>query len=299
MEPCSAVGIDARLPGWVGHLKAHGLADRSVDRYMESLRQFITYCRYKKTEVEAVDWLFLEDWVRHLKDAGRAATTINLKLQAAGSFFEYLMRLGQIKHNPRKDVRSQKVVRKVPEYFTEANAKDILKKVKKKLDLAVLETLYGCGLRNAEVCGANVHDVLWEEAIIRVTGKGDKHRLVPIPVPCLKALKAWLPERRKRLEQWQRPVADALFINRDGRRCTEYTMQRIVKDAAKRAGVDRRVYPHLWRHTYATHMYNNGADIRALQELLGHGHIQTTEIYTHVGYKKLSYTVKQFHPRCQ
>ena len=299
MQPSGAVlGADPRMPGWMGRLESQGLADSSIEKYTRDLAQFITYCRYKRVAVEEADWSFLEEWIRHLRAAGRAPMSINGKLQAVGSFYDYLLRLGKIQHNPRKDVRSLKNPKKVPQYLSEEATGDLLSKVKERLDLAMLETLYGCGLRNSEVCSVNTRDVLWDEAIFRVMGKGSKERLVPIPITCLQALKAWLPERERRIARWpQRDTGGALFVNTLGRRYTPFSVRTVLRRVALQLGIKGRFYPHLFRHSYATHMYNAGADIRALQELLGHGHLQTTEIYTHVGYKKLSQTVRQFHPR--
>lgn len=298
MKPYSAVGMDERFGGWVQHMQSQGLGERSIETYTLGLRQFLTYCQYKKVEVEAVDWRFLEGWINHLKEAKRAATTINGRLQAVGIFYEYLMRLGDVKHNPRRDVKSQKVVRKLPEYFTEAGAYEMMRSGRTPLDAAVLETLYGGGLRCMEVCGLNTVDVLWDQAILRVLGKGNRQRLVPVPIECLKALKDYLPQREAIISNARRPdPKGALFLNKYGRRYGDHGIQGIVKNAAKRAGIEQRVYPHLFRHSYATHMYNNGADIRAVQELLGHLHLQTTEIYTHVAYKRMASTVSKYHPR--
>jgi integrase/recombinase XerD len=298
MKPCSAVGMDERFAGWIRHMQSQGLGERSIETYVLGLRQFLTYCQYKKVAVEAVDWRFLEGWINHLKEAKRAATTINGRLQAVGIFFEYLMRLGDVKHNPRRDVRSLKVVRKLPEYFTEEGAYKMLRAGHTTVESAVIETLYGGGLRCMEVCGLNTQDVLWDQAILRVLGKGNRQRLVPVPVDCLNAIRAYLPDREWRLQKAKKPKSEgALFINVHGRRFGDHGIQGIVSRVAKRAGIEQRVYPHLFRHSYATHLYNNGADIKAVQELLGHLHVQTTEIYTHVAYKKLAMTVTKYHPR--
>ena len=299
MDPgLRAVGLDARFPGWIEHLKARGYSPKSIAIYSGNMAQFLTWCRYKRQEVNLVDWEFIEGWIRHLQDAKRAPTTINSKLQALGAFYDYLLRRGDVPKNPKHDVRQVKVPRRLPRFLSEEEAMKILGAAPTPMARALLETLYGCGLRRAELCGLNMTDVLWPQAVIRVIGKGRKERIVPVPLPCLEALKAWLPERKRLIERAKNPSREALFINsRSGVRIGRGGVVSTIEWAARLAGHTGKIHPHLFRHTYATHLYNRGADIRAIQVLMGHEHVQTTEIYTHVSDRRLNETIRQFHPR--
>lgn len=291
------VGVEDRLPGWIDHMKARGLADKSIHNYAVALKQFLTYCKYKRQALDEVGWQFLENWIRHLQDAKQAANTINCKLQAVASYYDFLVRLGVVKTNPRADVRTLKVEKRVPEFFSIETALKIIESAATPRNRAILHTLYCCGLRRSEITGINLEDVLWPEAVVRIRGKGKKERLVPIPIPCLDSIRAYFPERKALIERFGIAKEQAMFLGyNDASRFRMNGVYQIVQKTALLAGYEGKAHPHLFRHSYATHMYNNGADIRALQVLMGHAHIQTTEGYTHVGMKKLHDTVNNFHP---
>lgn len=297
MDGGMLVGVEDRLPGWIEHMKARGLSDASISTYAGALKQFLTYCKYKRHAAEETDWQFLERWIRHLLDAKQKPGTINCKLQAVGSYFDYLMRVGVILANPKRDIRILKRERKIPKFFSEEMAAKIIAAAETPRNRAILTTLYCCGLRRAELIGINLEDVLWPQAIIRIKGKGKRQRIVPIPAPCLDALQQYLPERKTMMEQHKRGRDPALFLRySDGTRVERNAIYLLVQEAAKVAGYEGDAHPHLFRHSYATHMFNRGADLRTLQELLGHEHLSSTEMYTHVAVKKLTDTVTQYHP---
>ena len=220
-------------------------------------------------------------------------------LSALKSFFNYLAAERMIKENPCDMVDAPKIGRYLPEVLSVEEVEKIMDSVPLSdvaglRDRAVLEVLYGCGLRVSEVVGLKISDVFVKEKFVRVVGKGDKQRLVPIDGIALDFVGRYLEVRP---EPYDRESEDILFLNRFGKRLSRISIFNMVKKQAVLAGIRKEISPHTFRHSFATHLIENGADLRAVQEMLGHESILTTEIYTHIEKSVWQKTVLAHHPR--
>ncbi|MDF2376376.1 MAG: tyrosine recombinase [Verrucomicrobiales bacterium] len=229
-----------------------------------------------------------------------AASSLRVNLIALKIFFRHLAARGEIPADLAEQVDSPKLARYLPETLNETVVRQLLESVDDskplgKRDRAILELLYASGLRVSELTGARLELFYPEERSIRVTGKGNKTRIIPVGSAALEALKSYLELERPGLVRPQ--TGSEIFLSKWGRKLTTTRIWQIVKERAKLAGIDSNVYPHLLRHSFATHLLGNGADLRVIQELLGHADIATTQIYTHVDQKHLRDVHRKFHPR--
>jgi integrase/recombinase XerC len=233
-------------------------------------------------------------WLAWLHDRKLAKSSIARKLATVRSCFRYLARLGLVEFNAARQVRSPKLPKRLPSFLPKDESKGLLDAEAERSeaglrDHALLELLYATGLRVAECCGLDLDDVDRRRGAVRVMGKGGKERVVPVGDTALEALGAWLSVRGE--------GRGALFTNLRGGRLGTRSVHRIVKRRARAAGIDRRVTPHTLRHTFATHMLGEGADLRLIQELLGHSRLSTTQRYTHVSAEHLMKVYDSAHPR--
>jgi integrase/recombinase XerC len=242
----------------------------------------------------AVDARLLRAWLVRLHDRGLAKSSISRKLAAVRSWFRFLSRRGVLTKNATREVRGPRLSRRLPSFLPKDESKELLDRPVDaseagRRDHALLELLYASGLRVAECCGLDLDDLDRGQGTVRVLGKGDKERVVPVGDAALAAIDAYLAGRAKR--------GGALFTNPRGGRLTTRSVHRIVRRRARAAGLDRRVTPHTLRHTFATHMLGEGADLRLIQELLGHRRLSTTQRYTHVSPEHLMKVYDAAHPR--
>lgn len=220
-------------------------------------------------------------------------------LSALRSYFDFLILEGERKDNPCDKVDAPKLGKYLPEVLSVEEVTSIIESVPGKTagdlrDRAILEVLYGCGLRVSEACGLLISHVYREEGFVRVVGKGDKERLVPIGTPALDALDAWLEVRPLPAAP---EFSDFAFLNLRGKPLSRVSVFKMVKERAMLAGVSKEISPHTFRHSFATHMVENGADLRVVQEMLGHESILTTEIYTHIDSQTWQKSILEHHPR--
>lgn len=199
-------------------------------------------------------------------------------LSSLNSFFDYLVLEGEREDNPASMVDAPKLGRYLPVVLSVEEIRDILDSARNSRDRAILEVLYGCGLRVSELCSLKISQVYLDDLFVKVKGKGSKERLVPMAESTAEAISAYLAERRESDSKNE----DTLFLNRFGATLSRVAVFNLVKDSALRAGVSKNISPHSFRHSFATHLIENGADLRVVQEMLGHESILTTEIYTHV-----------------
>jgi integrase/recombinase XerC len=226
--------------------------------------------------------------------------SISRKLSALRSFYRFLKRENLVSSEPAASLSAPKLEQRLPTFLTQD---EILKLIQAPdtstivgiRDRAILELLYAAGLRLSEVTNLNVGDLDLNSRQIRAWGKGSKERMVLIGKPAAEALKRYLRQSRTRL--LGKKSTQALFLNRFGERIAERRIQYIIKKYARQAGLDMRVYPHMLRHTFATHMLDGGADLRVVQELLGHARLATTQVYTHVSQNQIRRTYLAAHPR--
>ena len=217
------------------------------------------------------------------------------------SFFNYLIFEDYRKDNPLDLIESPKLGRKLPDTLSEKEINSIieaidLSKPEGERNRAMLETLYGCGLRVSELVNLKISDLFFDEDFIKVTGKGDKQRFVPISSVNKKYIKIYRKEIRVH-QKIQKGFEDILFLNRRGKQLTRAMIFTIVKGLSEKIGLQKNISPHTFRHSFATHLLQNGADLRAIQQMLGHESITTTEIYVHVDRSDLARVINEFHPR--
>lgn len=251
---------------------------------------------------EAITTLDLRGYVSVLHEAGYAKTTIARRLASMRSFFRFGQREGWTKTNPAKPLRNPRKSRSLPHCLSSEELGRLLQAPRANSplglrDRAILETLYSAGLRVSELVGLNDGDLDWEQGLLRVRGKGKRERLAPIGSYAARALARWLKCRTTR--RTDNPSASPLFVNRFGSRLTTRSVGRLLEKYLAQTGLDRRTTPHTLRHSFATHLLDRGADIRSVQELLGHKSLITTQIYTHVSTSSLRAAYEKAHPRAR
>ena len=242
----------------------------------------------------------LRAYVSYLHECGYARTTVARRLACLRSFFRYCNREGICETNPAKPLRTPRAARKLPHFLTTDQVGLLLmappaNSIAGLRDRAILETTYSAGLRVSEIVGINVTDWDRSEGILRVLGKGRKERLAPVGSYATKALDRWMEVRQPDLKAAEKQRS-AIFLNRFGRRLTTRSIGRMLETHIQTAGLTQQTTPHTLRHSFATHLLDGGADLRSVQELLGHKSLTTTQIYTHVSTRRLRETYEKAHP---
>lgn len=304
---------DPLLEEFLNYLVAErGLSPNSVDAYGRDLGQFISFLREKGKRILDVTSALLREYLSRLAEAELAPRSVARKLSAIRMFLRYLNDTGKLSHDPGENISGPKLPRKLPEVLSFEEVKRILDAVKMALqssdserstalalrDHTMLEVLYGAGLRISELIGLRLGDIYLDEGFLRVIGKGDKERVVPLGEPAIRAVRRYIDLGRFKLLRTHSQARDVLFLNvRGGGPLSRMGAWRIIHSYVQAAGIKRRVTPHTFRHSFATHLLEGGADLRAVQEMLGHASITTTEIYTHVDRSYLREVYKTFHPR--
>jgi integrase/recombinase XerC len=269
---------------------AHTLSAYARD--LRELREFLA--REGRGRLEAADAPALRAWLAWLHGRRLARASVARRLSSARSYYRFLVRRGALDRNPARQVRSPRPARRLPNVLPKDESKELLDRGPDASrawlrDHALLELLYATGIRVAECCGLDHGDVDRQQGVVRVLGKGRREREVPVGEAALKALGAYLAASGRR--------HGPLFTNLRGGRLTPRSVHRLVRARARAAGLDRRVTPHTLRHTFATHMLGEGADLRLIQELLGHRRLSTTQRYTHVSPEHLMRVYDAAHPR--
>lgn len=268
----------------------------------QSLEAFVKWAAEKGlASLESVEEANLTDFLASRKRQGLAAASLRLHVIALKIFFRFLASRGRVPADPALGLLSPKLERYLPETLNAVQVERLLAGIDAlaplgRRDLAILELLYASGLRVSELANARLEHLHETERVIRVTGKGNKTRLVPVGAKAMEALRGYLSHERPRLVKPGR-TSSHVFLSVRGTRLTTVRLWQIVKRRAALAGIEADVYPHLLRHSFATHLLENGADLRVIQEMLGHADIATTQIYTHVNQKHLKQVHKRFHPR--
>ena len=270
------------------------LSENTVESYMRDLRQFAHFIlRQYDVTPRKVERTMIERYMGWLFERGREKTSQARCLCGIRSFFNFLLISDQIEASPAEFVDTPKFGRHLPDVLTTAEIDRIIatvdtRTVKGLRDSAMLEVLYSCGLRVSELTSLRLSDLFFGEGYIRVIGKGDKQRLVPISTVARDKIQRYLEERRS-----ARSGEEVVFLNNRGGQLTRVMVFTILKQAAQRAGIDKHISPHTFRHSFATHLLEGGASIRQVQEMLGHESILTTEIYTHLDSDHLRHTLEE------
>ena len=278
-----------------------GNSRHTVESYVRDVRRLVTHAAgkgvAKPDEVTAAQ---LREFVYDLKDLGLVPATIHRQISALRTYFRFLVGEGYLARNPSERIESPKRWRTLPTVLTQAETDRLLSAPTPEdprgiRDRALLEFAYATGARVSELVGLTLQDILFEEGIARLFGKGAKQRLVPVGRRALGAVALYAREIRPTLDRGK--GRGMLFLNARGTPLSRVGAWGIITQAAKRAGISKRVTPHTLRHTFATHLLEGGADLRAVQEMLGHADLATTQLYTHVDREYLRSVHKQFHPR--
>ena len=292
---------EARIEEFVRHLShERRLSELTCRNYRRDLEKLASWCGQNGVSA----WADLDaEHVRAFASAtyrgGLSPRSIQRRLSAARTFFRYLLREGLVRSNPVQSVSAPKSGKRLPENLDADRMARLLDIPGDgplvARDRALLELLYSSGLRLAELTGLNIGDVDLREGTVSVTGKGGKDRIVPVGRYAREAVRAWLRERGN----LARAGETAIFVSQRGTRLSHRSVQARVDHWAKRQGIDTRVYPHLFRHSFATHLLESSHDLRGVQELLGHANISTTQVYTHLDFQHLAQIYDQTHPRAR
>ena len=280
-------------------------ADLTVKSYREDLTaldEYLGQAYQRAADPAEITPLDLRGYVSAMHEAGYAKTSISRRLASLRTFFKFAQREGIASGNPAKPLRNPRKDRKLPHFLSNEEIGKLLDAPPANAmglrDRAILETTYSAGLRVSEVVGMNSGDLDLAEGIVRIRGKGRKERLAPLGSFALGALKRWLRDRVLSPKEKQGALAP-IFTNKFGRRLTTRSVARMLEKYLKITGLDRRTTPHTLRHSFATHLLDRGADIRSVQELLGHKSLVTTQIYTHVSTAGLKAVYERAHPRAR
>jgi integrase/recombinase XerD len=280
-----------------------GLSENYQLSTQRSLSEFAQWCRAKKKidSPRAVTLSLISEYLADRKRSGLSASSIKLIVVALKIFFRFVTAKGLIERDPAEALALPRIERYLPETLNELQVEQFLEKIDTKTphglrDRAMIELLYASGLRISELANSRLENFNFEDRVVRVTGKGNKTRLVPVGRKACEALAAYLSAERPRLIK-RRSSSSEIFLSERGTKLTTARIWQIVKEHARDAGLEKNIYPHLLRHSFATHLLGNGADLRIIQEMLGHADISTTQVYTHVDQQRLKAVHRQFHPR--
>jgi tyrosine recombinase XerC len=285
------------------HLRTErNLSPHTVRAYGGDLDRFIAFAGGEsKLLGPEVNVAFIRRFLSKLHADAYQKSSMARMLACLRTFYDYFLQRGGVQVNPVRQVRTPRLDKKLPSFLDEAEVLKILDastgdSFTDLRDRALLETIYGGGLRVSEGTGLDLTDLQLDQGFAVVRGKGGKERLAPLGTGAVKAIEGYLPERAVRIEKLMSGV-DALFINKNGTRLNVRSVRRILDRRAALGGIKKPVTPHTLRHSFATHLLNRGADLRAVQELLGHANLTTTQIYTHVTTHRLKEVYDQAHPR--
>jgi integrase/recombinase XerD len=279
------------------------LSDSTLESYLRDVKKLISFLEqtYGSLSYEAIELNHLRTFLARLTEIGVAGATQARQVSSIKSFFRFLLYTNKLEINPSALLESPRLGRKLPVVLSVEEIDKMisaidLSKPDGHRNKAILETLYGCGLRVSELIGLKLTNTSFDEAFIRVKGKGDKERLVPISKTAITAIKYYIEQQRNHLNI-NKESQDIVFLNRRGGRLSRIMIFNIIKKLALMAGIKKNISPHTFRHSFATHLVEGGADLRAVQEMLGHESILTTEIYTHLDQNYLRQTIIEHHPR--
>jgi integrase/recombinase XerD len=298
-----SVAVEQAIDSFIRFLAVErGLSDNYQLSTQRSLTEFAAWAKAKHNvdRPRQVTLAILSDYLADRKRTGLSASSIKIIVVALKIFFRYLTGKGEVTRDPAEALSLPRIERYLPETLNELQVEQLIDGIDTNVplgsrDRAIIELLYASGLRIAEAAGARLENINLEEGVIRVTGKGNKMRLVPVGRKAREALQSYLTNERPKLVK--RRSGSEIFLSTRGTGLTTARLWQIVKEHARRSGLEANIYPHLLRHSFATHLLGNGADLRIIQEMLGHADISTTQIYTHVDQQRLKAVHRQFHPR--
>jgi integrase/recombinase XerD len=279
------------------------LSQNSIAAYINDINKLIEFLgkNFKKTGPEKVKLNHLKKFVEWLNERGVSPRTQARTISGIKSFYKYLLIEGKISSDPTALLESPKIGRKLPDILSMEEIDQLidavdLEKPEGQRNKAMLETLYSCGLRVSELVNLKITNLFFEQGYVKIEGKAEKERLVPVSKRAVTEINKYMNGYRKNLKI-HKDSENIVFLNRRGKKLSRVMVFTIIKNLAQKIDLNKKISPHTFRHSFATHLINGGADLRAVQEMLGHESILTTEIYTHLDRDYLKNTIHQFHPR--
>lgn len=281
-------------------ISERGYSKNTIDSYSRELLRFIEFISSRVSDIRDVIQTHIVEYLKHLEGLSLSKRSQHHNMVVVRQFFKFLLRERYISSNPASLIDIPKVRMSLPEYLTIEEVEKLLSMpdINDRFgirDAAILEVMYSSGLRASELCNLRIDDVNLEAGFIRVLGKGSKERLVPIGQRAIEKIKNYLNSARGLFIKGG--TTDLLFLNKNGKKLSRIGLWKILKHYSKLAGIKKDIYPHILRHSFASHLIQNGADLRAVQEMLGHSDISTTQIYTHLDTKRIVEIYKKYHPR--
>lgn len=277
------------------------LSPHSIAAYLNDVQKLEAYCAFKGQTLHDIDAFFIQQFLVFINDFSISPFTQARLLSGLRTFFVFLQIEYDRKDNPTELLETPRLNRKIPNVLNIEEIDALIAAIDSSTiegmrNKAILEVLYGCGLRVSELVMLKISNLYLDVEFIKVEGKGNKERLIPIGQQAIKYLKIYLEEVRPHIPV-QAGYEDAVFLNRRGKQLTRVMVFLIIKDLAKKIGLTKTISPHTFRHSFASHLVEGGADLRAVQDMLGHESITTTEIYTHMDKDYLQSVIIQYHPR--
>ncbi len=283
------------------------MSPETIRAYQKDLEQFISHVTPDGDfDAQKITNATIREYLQYLHDQSYEKTTIVRKLATIRSFFKFLLKKGHVSHNPIAEIKTPKIEKRLPHYLDVHDVERLLNapqgsSFQAKRDRAILETLYSTGLRVSELTGLNLGDVDLTGEIVRARGKGRRERIIPIGSFALRAIREYLEVRNSVVDDPAKAAGpDApLFLNRFGQRLSSRSVRKIMDKYIKIAGLSKKTSPHTLRHSFATHLLNRGANLRLVQELLGHKHLSTTQVYAHLTRRGVQEAYDKAHPRSE
>ena len=294
---------DVYIKGFYNYLLIEkSLSKNTVDAYVRDINKMAKYFLdlEKSKNIKSVSYEDFQNYLAHLNDEKIKARSQSRVISSIRAFYKFLIIEKEIDNNPSELLETPKTGKKLPEFLTVDEVNQLVNEINRskpegERNLAILEVLYGCGLRVSELIELKLSEIYWKEGFIRIIGKGNKERLVPLGKTATKHLKIYINEIRVHNEV-NEESKDHVFLNKNGNKISRVMIFKIIKALTSKAGIKKNISPHTLRHSFATHLVEGGADLRAVQEMLGHQSITTTEIYTHLDRSYLKQTILDHHP---
>jgi len=293
------------IKGFKSYLQLErSLSENSIQAYLHDVEMLVQYFLLKEIDVapQNVEQKQVEEFIQYVSKLGMSATSQARILSGIKAFYKYMLIEDMISVSPTELLEAPRIGRKLPDVLSIQEINTIIDAIdlstnEGERNKAMLETLYSCGLRVSELVNLKLSNLMFDEEFIIVRGKGDKERIVPVGSVAIKHINIYIKQVRNHMPNIKKESEDILFLNRRGSQLTRVMVFTIIKQLLEKTGVTKNVSPHTFRHSFATHLVEGGADLRAVQEMLGHESITTTEIYTHLDREYLRQAIIDFHPR--
>lgn len=289
------------LENFFRHLSVErSLSKNTTYAYSRDVNAFIEYYKFKSMNPITLDANSIEEYLWYLRSSLKLKpSSIARKIEAIKSFYRFLILEGKISKDPTRNFKSPKLTEKVPEFLSKKDIEKMLSyptgsNFSVLRTIAIIEMFYATGIRISELLSLRIESVNLQQGWVRVFGKGGKERIVPMHEKAIQTLKRYLDQRQMKFGG--KLVEDNLFVNRNGRHLSRVQVWKDIIKLGKLCGIEARIYPHVFRHTFASHLLQSGADLRSLQEMLGHASLNTTQIYTHIEKSNLKSAHEKFHP---